>query len=304
MSLNDRAERAQIPEPMSVHGAPMMAVVGAQMPTADRYEFGANWRRFLRDAGPDQILAAERSLLAILGPLQGRSLIDVGCGSGLFSLAALRLGAERVHSFDFDPLSVACTEALRASRHGASNWSIDHASILDKSYVDALGQFDVVYAWGVLHHTGAMWDAIHAVTGLVKPGGTLVLAIYNRSTGLISSQRWLWLKRQYNKSGSWVRRIMEAAQVARWSVIQLRQRKSPLRELSRYAEARGMTLMTDVRDWLGGLPYEYATAEEVVGFLQPLGFTETRRRELDPSENGCNEFVLTKDRSVDVEPAW
>jgi hypothetical protein len=149
-----------------------------------------------------------------------------------------------------------------------------------------------------------MWDAIRAVTGLVKPGGTLVVAIYNRSNGLISSQRWLWLKRQYNKSGSRVRAIMEAVQIARWSVIQLRQRKSPLRELSRYAEARGMTLLTDVRDWLGGLPYEYATAEEVVGFLQPLGFTETWRRELDPSEHGCNEFVLTKGRSADLEPAW
>jgi 2-polyprenyl-3-methyl-5-hydroxy-6-metoxy-1,4-benzoquinol methylase len=302
MVLKDRAG-AQTRRPISVHSAPTVAVAGPQMPTAGRYEFGANWRRFLRDVGPDQILAAERSLLALLGPLAGRSFIDVGCGSGLFSLAALRLGAERVHSFDFDPESVACTEALRASRQSASNWSIDRASILDKSYVDALGQFDVVYAWGVLHHTGAMWDAIRAVTGLVKPGGTLVLAIYNRSNGLISSQRWLWLKRQYNKSGSQVRAIMEAAQIARWLVIQLRQRKSPLREFSRYAEARGMTLLTDVRDWLGGLPYEYATAEDVVGFLQPLGFTETWRRQLDPSENGCNEFVLTKDRTAHLERA-
>jgi 2-polyprenyl-3-methyl-5-hydroxy-6-metoxy-1,4-benzoquinol methylase len=86
-------------------------------PYADgRYDFGANWRRFLRNVGPDQILAAERSLLAILGPLGGRSFIDVACGSGLFSLAALRLGAERVHSFDFDPERVACTEAFRAAR--------------------------------------------------------------------------------------------------------------------------------------------------------------------------------------------
>ena len=116
LSLKDRARSAVTPGPTSVHGATMVAEGVAQTPAADRYEFGANWRRFLADVGPDQILAAERSLLAILGPLGGRSFIDVACGSGLFSLAALRLGAERVHSFDFDPERVACTEAFRAAR--------------------------------------------------------------------------------------------------------------------------------------------------------------------------------------------
>ena len=172
--MKDRPGNAATPRPTSVHGAPRLADAVVEMPATDRYEFGANWRRFLRDVSPEQMVAAERSLHAILGPLGRRSFVDVGCGSGLFSLAALRLRAERVHSFDFDPESVACTEALRASHHDASNWSIDRASILDKRYVDSLGQFDVVYAWGVLHHTGAMWDAIRAVTRLVKPGGTLV----------------------------------------------------------------------------------------------------------------------------------
>ncbi len=45
--------------------------------------------------------------------LAGNSFLDVGSGSGLFSLAAMRLGADRVHSFDYDPQSVGCTKELK-----------------------------------------------------------------------------------------------------------------------------------------------------------------------------------------------
>src|SRR5512145_1920359 len=80
----------------------------------ERFEFGKNWRRFLEGVRDEQIVTAESSLKRMLemDSLAGLSFLDIGSGSGLFSLAARRLGA-RVHSFDFDPNSVACTKELR-----------------------------------------------------------------------------------------------------------------------------------------------------------------------------------------------
>src|SRR3954453_10925637 len=137
-----------------------------------RFEFGENWARFLAVVDESRIVEAERSLREMLGVerLDGRSFLDIGSGSGLFSLAAVRLGAERVHSFDFDPSSVGCTLELRR-RYGAdADWAVEQGSALDTAYLARLGTFDVVYSWGVLHHTGDMWRALGNVARLVAPG--------------------------------------------------------------------------------------------------------------------------------------
>src|SRR6185503_2410149 len=128
--------------------------------------------------------------------LEGKSFLDIGSGSGLFSLAARRLGA-RVHSLDYDPQSVACTRELR--RRYAPNdpaWTVEEGSALDCDYLTSLGRFDVVYSWGVLHHTGKMWDALDAALLPVAPGGRLFIAIYN-DTGK-ETIRWRRIKRIYN----------------------------------------------------------------------------------------------------------
>src|SRR5467141_2182790 len=146
-----------------------------------RFAFGENWARFLALLDDQRIRDAEESLRSKLGvqSLAGRSFLDVGSGSGLFSLAARRLGA-RVHSFDYDPQSVACTRLLRDRFFpGDADWKINQGSVLYAGYLATLGRFDVVYSWGVLHHTGAMWAALKNVTTLVAPGGLLYLAIYN-----------------------------------------------------------------------------------------------------------------------------
>jgi len=146
-----------------------------------RFEFGKNWQRFLSVLDEDRILEAEISLKQMLeiDNLHKKSFLDIGSGSGLFSLAARRLGA-KVHSFDYDPVSVACTKELkRRYFNDDSEWSIEQGDVLDKAYIESLGQFDIVYAWGVLHHTGAMWQALENIIPLVGKGGRLFISIYN-----------------------------------------------------------------------------------------------------------------------------
>ena len=127
-----------------------------------RFQFGANWEAFLRSLNDVRILEAEKSLKDMLcvDDLAGKRFLDIGSGSGLFSLAAKRLGA-KVHSFDYDPKSVKCTEELK-KRYYANDkyWDIEEGSALDEKYLISLGKFDIVYSWGVLHHTGNMKKAL------------------------------------------------------------------------------------------------------------------------------------------------
>src|ERR1700737_1325555 len=169
-----------------------------EVSTGRRFLFGRNWKGFLKRLNLARIIEAEGNLEEFIGggSLSGKTFLDIGSGSGLSSLAAHRLGAA-VTSFDFDSQSVACTEELRRRySSGNKSWIVEQGSVLDQEYLAGLGQFDIVYAWGVLHHTGAMWQAMENVKALTKPGGVLFIAIYN-DCGEVS-RWWLQRKRRYN----------------------------------------------------------------------------------------------------------
>jgi 2-polyprenyl-6-hydroxyphenyl methylase/3-demethylubiquinone-9 3-methyltransferase len=268
--------------------------------SGERFEFGKNWKRFLSVLSDDRIAAAEQTLQRMLEMkrLDGKRFLDVGCGSGLFSLVASRLGG-KVHSFDYDPQSIGCARMLKARYAPDAEWVIEEGSVLDKSYLNRLGQFDIVYAWGVLHHTGAMWQAFEHVAPLVREGGILFLAIYNDQGG--ASRRWRVIKRLYNKSPRFLRPcILLPAMLpyeTRAALGQLLRGRNPLRGWFQNGDARGMHRWYDWLDWIGGYPFEVAKPEEVFDFYRKRGFTLVKLVTQGGSL-GCNEYVFQKGRPL------
>jgi len=265
----------------------------------ERFAFGDNWRHFLDTVNDTRIERAEASLREMLGvtSLAGRRFLDIGSGSGLFSLAARRLGAE-VHSFDFDPQSVACAEELkRRYRPGDDLWRIERGSVLDADYLRSLGRFDIVYSWGVLHHTGEMWKAIEHAMQTVNAGGLFFIAIYNDQGA--SSVRWARVKRTYNRLPAPLQIVYVTAFAAALEVAALGLslvRLQPRRILDRwrhYENVRGMSRWHDIVDWIGGYPFEVARPDVVVSFCADRGFSVRRLKDCG-GRMGCNEFVFAR----------
>jgi SAM-dependent methyltransferase len=232
------------------------------------FSFGKNWEEFIkRNFSEERIEQSRRHLLDFLEfpDLRGKYFLDIGCGSGLHSLAACRAGADRVVSFDVDRDSVKTTEKVREV-HGASyNWKVLYGSILDQEFTRALEPSDIVYSWGVLHHTGNMWKAIENTAGLIKDDGLLYIALY--TTGA-KSPYWLEVKKRYNRSSASGKRLMEWWFIIRRTFIpQCVRLKNPLAPI-RQSRQRGMSFYTDVKDWMGGYPYECAKPEEVIRFCR------------------------------------
>jgi len=267
-----------------------------EIAAGERFAFGENWRSFLETLTDGRIEEASHAIARMLGAdrLDGLSVLDAGSGSGLSSLAMLRLGAARVHSFDYDPASVACTAELRRRRAPhATDWTVEAGSVLDRDYLARLGTFDLVYSWGVLHHTGALWDALDAVQDCAAHGGRLFVAIYNDQGG--ASRRWRAVKRIYCGSPAG-RAAMMAAFYPYFAlgglVNDLRGARNPLARYRGRLE-RGMSPLHDWRDWLGGYPFEVAQPEQVFEFCRARGFTLEHLRTCGGGL-GCNEFVFRR----------
>lgn len=243
-----------------------------------RFEFGANWADFVdKHFSQERADISRRHLLDFLGreSLEELRVLDIGCGSGLHSLAAWQARARSILSFDYDPQSVATTRALHQLVNALEEWQILQGSVLDADFMAGLPQADLVYSWGVLHHTGDVWGALRQACGRVAPGGQLYIALYSADVQKNPPpEYWLDVKRRYVAASPWQRRWMEL-----WFLFRHRMNRKPwrlpalLRHAWHYKKSRGMNYMTDVRDWLGGWPMEFCYDADVVSFVSAAGFS-------------------------------
>jgi 2-polyprenyl-6-hydroxyphenyl methylase/3-demethylubiquinone-9 3-methyltransferase len=269
-----------------------------EISAGQRFGFGENWAAYLRHLDDHRVELAEMSIKMMLETdrLDGKRFLDIGSGSGLFSLAARRLGA-KVTSFDYDPQSVACTLELRGRFYPEeAGWDVCEGSALDQSFLSKLGTFDVVYSWGVLHHTGAMWQALDNAASLVVPGGRLFVAIYNDQGR--NSRIWRAIKKTYVAAPwpvKWV--VFAPAFIRLWGPTFIRDFLGghPLRSWSGYGggSARGMHPWRDTLDWVGGYPFEVAKPEEIFAFCRHRGF-DLLKMKTCAGGIGCNEFVFAR----------
>jgi SAM-dependent methyltransferase len=258
------------------------------------FSFGANWKRYVNDLSEQRINAAHEDVERWLGKaaVADRRVVDIGCGSGVHSLAFFNLGARELVSFDVDPASVEATRSLWQRAGSPAHWRIFEGSILDRELVSELARpgFDVVYSWGVLHHTGAMWQAIDHAIELIADAGLLWIALYAKGPRY---QRDLALKQSFNRASPlrqrWIYYRYLVGLACKWLLFR---RFGDLRKLLRPRHSdreRGMSIHWDIIDWLGGLPYEVASVGEVVELTRRRGLILEK---IDVSPEGGNHVFL------------
>jgi 2-polyprenyl-6-hydroxyphenyl methylase/3-demethylubiquinone-9 3-methyltransferase len=257
---------------------------------SERFAFGKNWSNFLSVLDEVRVQASTEDLRKVVGDLQGKTFLDVGSGSGIHSLAAVRLGATNVHSFDYDQDSVECTRELKRRFAPKANWTIEQGSALDESYMRSLGLFDVVYSWGVLHHTGDMWRALNLVVLAVRE--TLMIAIYNDQGR--ASRFWKKTKERYNGGSFVTKRLLELFTLGVcWGPSFILNPIGTIKQLRGYSSQRGMSPWHDVVDWAGGYPFEVAKPERIFKLFRDRGFILEEMTTCSGGR-GCNQFTFTR----------
>ena len=258
------------------------------------FEFGENWAAYSASIDQRRILEAEAALQQFLSAsdIAGRTFLDLGSGSGIHSLAALNLGAKTVTAVDIDPHSVATTRRTLEEHAGSNGYECLLGNVFDLP-LDEDAKFDIVYSWGVLHHTGDMWSAIEKAIERVRPGGKLIIAIYlkTRFCGFWKAEKKLFTR---------------APKVLRWPIVGiycalsllrvLFSGKNPIKHMTEYSNYRGMSWIHDCIDWLGGYPYESASAAEITRFVENRGGKLEKSIGTTPSIGllgaGCAEYLF------------
>lgn len=277
-----------------------------------RFGFGKNWKDFIeKNLSDERVGISQKCLLDFLGlqNLEGLSFLDIGCGSGIHSYAAFKAGARKIISFDYDPDSVNTTRVLWEYAGKPDHWQVLQGSVLDKDFMAPFQGMDIVYSWGVLHHTGSMWQAITNACELAGPNSLVYLALYTDDFMEEPSGFWLKIKHRYNTASPMRKKLMELWYIWKYMCPGRHIFKLPgafvlLKRSLAYKQSRGMNFYTDVKDWLGGWPMEWAGTTQAIRFCcDKFGF-----QLINLATGEANSEYLFKKRegrvlSVHAEPA-
>lgn len=258
------------------------------------FEFGSNWQAYSKTIDGARIQSAVDGMRKLFPDgLSGKTFLDIGCGSGLHSLAALLLGASSVRATDIDENSVSAARTVLSTHFPKGGWSVEQVSVFDMT-PDGIGAFDIVYSWGVLHHTGDMWRSIETASNLVKPGGQFAIAIYAKTA---MDTPWKIEKRFYKNAPKVIQWAMRQSFTAALVAAKIARGKNPI-SIFRDPLTRGMNMSHDLHDWMGGYPYETATAEELDTRITAMGFILIRSfpiaGKLGLFGSGCHELVFRR----------
>jgi 2-polyprenyl-6-hydroxyphenyl methylase/3-demethylubiquinone-9 3-methyltransferase len=259
------------------------------------FEFGENWVDYSNLIGTKELIASMEKLDNLIGieNIEGKTVLDIGSGSGIHSLSFLKLGAQNVEAFDYDLNSVRTTSEVILKHWSNMNWSSSFGDIL--SYDLNLKRYDLVYSWGVLHHTGDLDLALKNASKLVSENGLFVVALYKKTPmcGIWKIEKYL-----YTHSGQKIREVFLQIYKTFFKLGLAIRGKSYQEHSESYSSKRGMTLENDMIDWLGGYPYESISEKEVIRLLKIQGFDlidskpSTARTGILGS--GCSEFVFRR----------
>ena len=233
------------------------------------FAFGKNWASFSEQLNEPQVERAVTDLRRLLGgDLRGRSFLDIGCGSAIHSVAALRLGAKHVFAVDIDPDSVATTQAVLSRFAPNSAYRVEERSVFDLNSARD-GTADVVYSWGVLHHTGDLNGALRSAANMVAPGGQFLFALYRRT---YLCPFWRLEKQWYKSASARAQRLAQHLYLDWYQALSVARRLTHGEPPSLCDGARGMDLRHDLHDWLGGFPYESILPRDVERLMRQEGF--------------------------------
>lgn len=253
------------------------------MQETGEFSFGFNWLDYVKTRLNEEIIQTHvNDLQAIYNQaeisLSGKSVFDIGCGSGLSSLSFARLGCSKIVGIDVDPYSVEASNYTKVNfLKDSIDWNVHHHSILSEPIV-VDESFDIVYSWGVLHHTGNMWDAIRNAARAVKKGGYFHVALYR--SGPTYNQH-LTDKFKFTLSS------IEDKMLTLYNYKHLKKNPWAINH-------RGMNKFHDALDWLGGLPYEVCDPEVLRIWLTEYGFNKTPAYFTDNKEGGNFIMILKK----------
>ncbi len=265
--------------------------------TSTHFAFGKNWSDYAKTITEEKINDAVKELSRLLNgyDLKGKTFLDIGSGSGIHSLAALKLGAKSIVAIDIDYNSTKTTQQTLAKyeeHHG--QWKALNINIFESNAVID-EKFDVVYSWGVLHHTGDMKHALEQSISYLNNDGHLLIALYVATPfcGI-----WKHLKWFYSKLPTLLQKPILWLYSALRLIIMPLKGKNPITFLKNYHKNRGMNFLHDGHDWLGGYPYQSISKTDLQKLLEKddleLIYDYKAEKRLAPLGTGCGEYHFIK----------